>query len=103
MLTPHFNQPDTNLDDGKLPTVPAFMFASPGIRGEQEPELTSLVTPQASTDWLREGLSTSSPPSLIASLVPGNTQKSHQPQLKHLYLALMLLENDGNLIFSNAD
>lgn len=78
MLTPRFNQLGKNLDDGKIPTMPDVMFASPGIRGERGPELTSIVASQAPIDWLHEGGSTYSPPSSIASSLPGNKQKNKQ-------------------------
>lgn len=78
VLTPRFNQLGENLDDGKIPTMPDVMFASPGIRAERGRELTSIVAPQAPIDWLHEGGSTSSPPSSIASSLPGNKQKNKQ-------------------------
>lgn len=70
---PQSRRSDQNLVDGKLLVMPDIMLASPGVRGQQGPGLTSMVGIQMPTDWLYEGVSTPapvSPPSLTDS-IPG--------------------------------
>lgn len=41
--------------------LPGIMFRSPGDRGKQGPEVTSIVGPQTADDWLNEAESTQAP------------------------------------------
>lgn len=77
---PEAERPSDNLIDTKLLVepwnrLPGIMFGSPGDRGKQGPEVTSIVGPQTPDDWLDEAKSTQAP---VIHTVPPLTHLSPQ-------------------------